>query len=81
MAKLRARIDRRAVPAVPVVIHLCHRWQASIGETAFAWHAALELAQRYPNGAVWVDLYGPHPGMTPREPSGALAKHAPQRKQ
>ncbi|MGH8964541.1 MAG: ATP-binding protein, partial [Actinomycetes bacterium] len=45
---------------------------AGIGKTAFARHAAQEFAERYPDGAIWVDLYGHTPGMQPREPSAAL---------
>ncbi|HZS20207.1 MAG TPA: tetratricopeptide repeat protein [Pseudonocardiaceae bacterium] len=45
---------------------------AGVGKTAFVRHAAQEFAKRYPEGAIWVDLYGHTPGMQPREPSGAL---------
>ena len=51
---------------------------AGISKTAFARHAAPALAPRYPDAAIWVDLYGHTPGMTPREPCGAWAEHASQ---
>src|SRR5207248_1557575 len=68
---LRARLDEHNLQA-PVVSIYAIDGMAGIGKTAFARHAARELAQRYPDGAIWVDLYGHTPGMTPREPSSAL---------
>jgi transcriptional regulator with XRE-family HTH domain len=71
MAELRARLDKHGPQATVVTIYAIDG-MAGIGKTAFARHAARELAQRYPDGAIWIDLYGHTPGMTPREPAGAL---------
>ncbi len=64
MAELRARLDEQAPQATVVTVYAIDG-MAGIGKTAFARHAARELAQRYPDGAIWVDLYGHTPGMTP----------------
>ncbi len=71
MAELRARITELAPRATVVTIYAIDG-MAGIGKTAFARHAAREFASRYPDGAIWVDLYGHTPGMRPREPSAAL---------
>ena len=71
MAQLRARLDEYGAQATVVSIYAIDG-MAGIGKTAFARHAARELSPRYPDGAIWVDLYGHTPGMTPREPSGVL---------
>jgi len=71
MAELRARIIEQTPQASVVSIYAIDG-MAGIGKTAFARRAAQEFARRYPDGAIWVDLYGHTPGMQPREPSGAL---------
>ncbi|MGH3547654.1 MAG: NB-ARC domain-containing protein [Pseudonocardiaceae bacterium] len=71
MAELRARITQLA-PRTTVVTIYAIDGMAGIGKTAFARHAAQEFASRYPDGAIWVDLYGHTPGMQSRNPSGAL---------
>ena len=70
MAELRALAEQ--APRGPVVTIYAIDGMAGVGKTAFARHAAQEFAARYPDGAIWVDLYGHTPGMQPREPSGAL---------
>jgi tetratricopeptide (TPR) repeat protein/transcriptional regulator with XRE-family HTH domain len=71
MAELRARITEQAPQCTVVTIYAIDG-MAGVGKTAFARHAAQEFAKNYPDGAIWVDLYGHTPGMAPREPSGAL---------
>ena len=71
MAELRARIGEHAPQGTVVTIYAIDG-MAGVGKTAFARHAAQEFADRYPEGAIWVDLHGHTPGMQPREPSGAL---------
>jgi tetratricopeptide (TPR) repeat protein len=71
MAELRARIAELA-PESPVVTIYAIDGMAGVGKTAFARHAAQELAKYYPDGTIWVDLYGHTPGMPPRDPSSAL---------
>ena len=46
---------------------------AGIGKTALAVHAGHALADRFPDGQLFLDLHGYTQGMTPREPADALA--------
>jgi Helix-turn-helix domain len=46
---------------------------AGIGKTAFAVHAAHQLASQFPDGQVFLSLHGHTPGRRPVDPSGALA--------
>ncbi|MGH3821414.1 MAG: ATP-binding protein [Pseudonocardiaceae bacterium] len=71
MAELRAWIAAQAPQGSVVTIYAIDG-MAGVGKTAFARHAAQEFAQLFPDGAIWIDLYGHTPGMQPREPSSAL---------
>ncbi|MGB8961809.1 MAG: tetratricopeptide repeat protein [Pseudonocardiaceae bacterium] len=83
MAELRARIAEQAPQGSgamgTVVTIYAIDGMAGVGKTAFARHAAQEFATRYPDGAIWIDLYGHTPGMQPRGPSGALEQMLLQR--
>ena len=46
---------------------------AGIGKTAFAVHAAHQLAPRFPAGQIFLPLHGHTPGQHPVEPGDALA--------
>lgn len=46
---------------------------AGIGKTAFAVHAAHELADRFPDGQIFLPLHGHTPGQPPVDPADALA--------
>ena len=46
---------------------------AGIGKTTLALRAAHQLAGRYPDGQLFVDLHGHTEGRDPVEPAGALA--------
>ncbi|MDQ4012068.1 MAG: tetratricopeptide repeat protein [Actinomycetota bacterium] len=78
MAELRARVAEQTPQGTVVTIYAIDG-MAGVGKTAFARHAAQQLATRYPDGAIWVDLYGHTPGMAPRGPSGALEQMLLQR--
>jgi tetratricopeptide (TPR) repeat protein/transcriptional regulator with XRE-family HTH domain len=71
MAELHGRVIEQTPQGTVVSIYAIDG-MAGIGKTAFARRAAQEFATRYPDGAIWVDLYGHTPGMQPREPSSAL---------
>jgi transcriptional regulator with XRE-family HTH domain len=71
MTELRGLIAELATQGTVMAIYAIDG-MAGVGKTAFARHAAQELATRFPGGAIWVDLYGFTPGMPPREPSDAL---------
>ena len=46
---------------------------AGIGKTAFAVHAAHQLASRFPDGQIFLPLHGHTPGHAPVDPEDALA--------
>jgi tetratricopeptide (TPR) repeat protein/transcriptional regulator with XRE-family HTH domain len=46
---------------------------AGIGKTAFAVHAAHQLADRFPDGQIFLSLYGHTAGQRPVDPGDALA--------
>jgi tetratricopeptide (TPR) repeat protein/transcriptional regulator with XRE-family HTH domain len=46
---------------------------AGVGKTAFAVHAAHHLASRFPDGQIFLQLYGHTPGQQPADPADALA--------
>ena len=46
---------------------------AGIGKTAFAVHAAHQLAPRFPDGQIFLPLHGHTPGQHPVDPADALA--------
>ncbi len=74
-AELRQMTD--AVTAIdPVAAGVVNIWavggMAGIGKTAFAIHAAHRLAERYPDGQIFLPLHAHTPGQSPVEPAEAL---------
>uniref|UniRef100_UPI000B18FC52 tetratricopeptide repeat protein n=1 Tax=Streptomyces torulosus TaxID=68276 RepID=UPI000B18FC52 len=64
-----SRPPRRPAAAEPVVIS----GMAGVGKSALALHLAHELADRFPDGQLYVNLRGATPGMTPLTSAQALA--------
>jgi DNA-binding SARP family transcriptional activator len=69
---LTALAEHGEQPAGTVVICAIDG-MGGIGKTALALHAAHLLADRYPDGQLFLDLHGYTKGLEPREPADALA--------
>jgi tetratricopeptide (TPR) repeat protein len=63
-----------AAPAGGVVGVHAIGGMAGVGKTAFAVHAAHQLAARFPDGQVFLPLHGHTPGQAPVAPEDALAR-------
>lgn len=46
---------------------------AGVGKTAFAVHAAHRIADRFPDGQIFIRMHGHTPGQQPTEPAAALS--------
>ncbi|MBR7836437.1 tetratricopeptide repeat protein [Actinospica durhamensis] len=57
----------------PAVVITSIDGMAGVGKSALAIRAAHLLADRYPDGQLFLDLHGHTPGLAPREPADALA--------
>ena len=70
--ELRALMDAAADAGGVVGIYAIGG-MAGIGKTAFAVHAAYQLAPRFPGGQIFLPLHGHTPGKRPADPYDALA--------
>jgi tetratricopeptide (TPR) repeat protein len=71
LRRLAARVA--AAPAGGVVGIHAIGGMAGVGKTAFAVHAAHQLASQFPDGQVFLPLHGHTPGQQPIAPEDALA--------
>jgi DNA-binding SARP family transcriptional activator/tetratricopeptide (TPR) repeat protein len=65
-----AEFDR--LPDADAVVIAAIDGMAGVGKTALAIHAAHQLADRFPDGQMFIDLHGYTEGMAPVDPSDAL---------
>ncbi len=73
LAALRRAVDVGVRPADRSPAVAIVSGMAGVGKSALALHVAHELAERFPDGQLYVNLHGATPGMTPVGPSQALA--------
>jgi tetratricopeptide (TPR) repeat protein/transcriptional regulator with XRE-family HTH domain len=67
------QLAKSAAAAGGVVVIHAIGGMAGVGKTAFAVHAAHQLASRFPGGQVFLQLHGHTPGQAPVDPADALA--------
>jgi len=70
--ELAELVNTAAGPGGVVGIHAIGG-MAGVGKTAFAVHAAHQLADRFPAGQIFLSLHGHTPGQQPVDPADALA--------
>jgi tetratricopeptide (TPR) repeat protein len=73
LGELRRRIGRHDPAGVAVAVHSIDG-MGGVGKTALAVHLAHEHADRYPDGAFFIDLNGYTPGIAPVPPEAALGQ-------
>jgi DNA-binding SARP family transcriptional activator len=72
LARLRAAALERRPPQAPVAVVI--EGEAGIGKSALALHLAHQIAKRYPDGQLVIDLCGTNPDRTALTPATALAQ-------
>ena len=73
LGQLRRRIGRHDPAGVAVAVHTIDG-MGGVGKTALVVHLAHEHADRYRDGAFFIDLHGYTPGMAPVPPEAALGQ-------
>jgi DNA-binding SARP family transcriptional activator len=73
LKRLGVLLDAHDEPAGPVVISAIDG-MGGIGKSALAIHTAHQLADRFPDGQLYLDLQGSTPGLAPLEPLEALGR-------
>lgn len=72
LAELLALADEAGDAPGTVVISAIDG-MAGVGKTTLAVHAGYRLAERFPDGQLFIDLHGHTRGLAPRDPADALA--------
>jgi DNA-binding SARP family transcriptional activator len=70
--RVRELADLERLPDEKTVVTAAIDGMAGVGKTALAVHAAHQLAGRFPDGQIFIDLHGHTEGMSPVEPGDAL---------
>jgi DNA-binding SARP family transcriptional activator len=74
LTRLRDLLSRDPGPAATSVVVCAISRTAGVGKTALAVHAAHQLAERFPDGQLYVDLQGATSGVRPLHPLGVLGR-------
>ena len=67
-----ATVATRDGPLRGIAVHTVDG-MPGVGKTTFSVHAAHHLADRFPDGQIFLELYGHSPTQAPRDPADALA--------
>jgi tetratricopeptide (TPR) repeat protein/transcriptional regulator with XRE-family HTH domain len=73
LAVIRAAVTRSSAGSHPVIAVHAVDGMPGVGKTAFAIHAARQIAQHFPDGQLFIDLHGHSPSRSPVDPRDALA--------
>jgi DNA-binding SARP family transcriptional activator/tetratricopeptide (TPR) repeat protein len=74
LARLRDLLGREPSSTAISVVVCVISGTAGVGKTALAIHAAHQLAERFPDGQLYVNLHGATSGLRPLHPLGVLGR-------